>query len=57
MPQVFRHAVQVKAFQNIVEGLGAHIGAEDLAPALFEFTVTGFGQELQNAQILQSVQL
>ena len=46
---------EVEAFENIEEGLGAHVGAEDLSPTLFEFTVSDFAQECKGAKLQQFI--
>ena len=55
MPQVLGKLIEVQAAQDVIEGFSAHIRAEDLAPARFQFAVAAFAQEGERAQLLQFI--
>jgi hypothetical protein len=55
VPEFLGQFVQVEAAQDVVEGFGAHVGAEDLSPALLQFAVAAFAQEGQGAQFEQFI--
>ena len=48
---------EIKALENIIEGFGTHISAEDLSPALLEFTIADFADEGKRTQFQQFVTL
>ena len=43
---------EVQAAQDVIEGFSAHIRAENLTPARFQFAVAAFAQEGEGAQLL-----
>ena len=51
LPELLRQLVQIQAAEDVVKGLGAHIGAEDLAPAMLELAVAALADEGEGAQL------
>ena len=57
VPEFLGQLVEVEALEDVVEGLGAHVGAEDLSPALLEFAVADLADEGEGAQFHQLIAL
>ena len=55
IPEFFGEFIKVKPAQDVEESLGAHIGAENLSPALFEFAITDLAQEGERTQFQQFI--
>ncbi len=57
MPEFFGEFIQVEPAQDVIKGFSAHIGAEDLSPALFQFAIAGLTQESEWAEFHQFITL
>ena len=55
MPELFGELVQVKSTQDVEERFSTHVGAEDLPPTRFQFTIAALTHKSKRPQVKQFI--